>query len=145
HGMGRYTRRLREFVGLSQEQLARLAGVSQGAVSRLEMGRAVNTPLIVVMKINAAMRDALAQVDPKLLSRDARRLMQVQARAVPVPETECARQRVAVEPQLTEMVRLFRRVPPKNRDKLLTLVRAAATMLASDAADHSTRRGGRGT
>jgi DNA-binding transcriptional regulator YiaG len=41
-GMGLYTRRLRELVGrLSQEQLARLAGVGQGAVSRLEMGAAV--------------------------------------------------------------------------------------------------------
>ena len=64
-GMGRYTRRLREVVGLSQEQLARRAGVSQGAVSRLEAGRAVNTPLIVVMKINAAMRQALTALDER--------------------------------------------------------------------------------
>ena len=36
---GRQERRIREFLGLSQEQIARLAGVSQGAVSRLEAGR----------------------------------------------------------------------------------------------------------
>ena len=69
-GMGLYTRRLRELVGLSQEQLARLAGVSQGAVSRLEMGRAVHTPLIVVMKVNAAMR-----VDPQFIATASTSLM----------------------------------------------------------------------
>ncbi|HLY36478.1 MAG TPA: helix-turn-helix transcriptional regulator [Candidatus Binatia bacterium] len=131
--MGRYTRRLREFVGLSQEQLARLAGVSQGAVSRLEMGRAVNTPLIIVMKINAAMREALAEVDPKLLSTETRKLMAVRGRGVPSTETAFDQFPVAVEPQLTEMVRLFRRVPIKNRDRLLTLVRAAVAALGSDA------------
>jgi len=34
-GPGRRQRRVREFLGLSQEQLARLAGVSQRALSRL--------------------------------------------------------------------------------------------------------------
>jgi len=37
-GLGRQLRRVREFLGLSQDQVARLAGVSQGAVSRLEAG-----------------------------------------------------------------------------------------------------------
>src|SRR5262249_30559101 len=82
-GMGRYTRRLRELTGLSQEQLARLAGVSQGAVSRMEGGRAVNTPMIVVMRVNAAMRRALAQLPPGTLSEESRRLMDVPSRGVP--------------------------------------------------------------
>src|SRR2546422_5488972 len=38
-GLGRPLRRVREFLGLSQDQVARLAGGSQGAVSRLEAGR----------------------------------------------------------------------------------------------------------
>src|SRR5215470_3326809 len=58
-GLGRHTRRLREFLGLSQEQLARIAGVSQGAISRLEAGRGLATPLLVVMKINIAVIHAL--------------------------------------------------------------------------------------
>src|SRR5262245_49212375 len=53
---GRQERRVREFLGLSQDQLARLAGVSQGAVSRLEAGRGLATPLLVVMKINLVLR-----------------------------------------------------------------------------------------
>jgi transcriptional regulator with XRE-family HTH domain len=73
-GLGRHVRRVREFLGLSQEQVARMAGVSQGAVSRLEAGRGLATPLLVVMKITAAMRRAVATIDPALLSDDARRL-----------------------------------------------------------------------
>ena len=38
-GPGRRQRRVREFLGLSQEQLARLAGVSQRALSRLETAK----------------------------------------------------------------------------------------------------------
>ena len=45
--LGLQVRRVREFVGLSQEQVARTAGVSQGAVSRLEAGRGLGTPLLV--------------------------------------------------------------------------------------------------
>ena len=49
-GLGKQARRVREFLGLSQEQVARVAGVSQGAVSRFEGGRGLATPLLVVMK-----------------------------------------------------------------------------------------------
>jgi transcriptional regulator with XRE-family HTH domain len=128
-GMGLYTRRLRELVGLSQEQLARLAGVSQGALSRLEMGRAVNAPLIVVMKVNAAMRQALSTLDPKLLSPETKRLMAIPARGVPRDAAEFETLPLTPDPQLTDLVRLFWDVPPRNRTKLLTLVRAAVVVL----------------
>ena len=52
-GLGKQARRVREFLGLSQEQVARAAGVSQGAVSRFEGGRGLATPLLVVMKVNS--------------------------------------------------------------------------------------------
>jgi len=48
----RQLRRVREFLGLSQDQVARLAGVSQGAVSRLEAGRGLATPMVVVLKVH---------------------------------------------------------------------------------------------
>src|SRR4249919_1771446 len=75
-GLGEQVLRAREFLGLSQDQLARIAGVSQGAVSRLEHGRGLATPLLVVSKISAALRTALSQVDPELLSQEARRIVQ---------------------------------------------------------------------
>src|SRR5436190_22322384 len=71
-GLGRQARRIREFLGLSQEQIARAAGVSQCAISRLEGGRALATPLLVVVKPNVAMRRALSGYDTELLSPEAR-------------------------------------------------------------------------
>src|SRR5438445_10153434 len=82
-GLGRQERRVREFLGLSQEQLARLAGVSQGAVSRLEAGRGLATPMLVVLKINLALRRALRDVDPSLLNDDLRRVLQIEERISP--------------------------------------------------------------
>src|SRR4029077_11610448 len=54
-GLGEQVLRARDLLGLSQDQLARIAGVSQGAVSRLEHGRGLATPLLVVSKIAAAL------------------------------------------------------------------------------------------
>src|SRR5690242_1019055 len=82
-GLGREKRRIREFLGLSQEQLARLAGVSQGAISRLEAGRGLATPLLVVMKINSALKRAFDRIDPALLSDEARRLRESDDRMAP--------------------------------------------------------------
>ncbi len=48
-GFAAHARRVREFLGLSQVQLARLAGISQGGVSRFESGRGLSTPLLVVV------------------------------------------------------------------------------------------------
>src|SRR5262245_63526823 len=76
HELGAQVLRVREFLGLSQDQLARLAGVSQGAVSRLENGRGMATPLLVVTKTCHALRHALAHMDRTLLSSEARRIVE---------------------------------------------------------------------
>src|SRR5204862_5686298 len=81
--LGRQLRRVREFLGLSQDQVARLAGVSQGAVSRLEAGRGLATPMMVVLKINLALRQALGDVDPSLLNDDLRRVMRMDEQISP--------------------------------------------------------------
>src|SRR2546429_6620461 len=62
--LGRQLRRVREFLGLSQDQVARLAGGSQGAVSRLEAGRGVPPPLMVVLKVHPGLAPAPRAVDP---------------------------------------------------------------------------------
>ena len=77
--LGAQVLRIREFLGLSQEQLARLARVSQGAISRLENGRGLATPLLVVLKTCGALRAALMQVDQEILSPEARKLVVVGA------------------------------------------------------------------
>ena len=49
--LGCEMRRLREFLGLSQERLAQAAGASQGAVSRLEAGRGLGTSLLTAVRM----------------------------------------------------------------------------------------------
>jgi transcriptional regulator with XRE-family HTH domain len=129
-GLGRQARRVREFLGLSQEQIARLAGVSQGAVSRLEGGRGLATPLLVVVKLNIAMRRALRAYDPEMLSPEARDLLE---RTDNVPENGSAQfseYPLAKDAGVEEFVRLYRRLPEKQRDKLLAVVRATASALS---------------
>ena len=123
---------MREFLGMSQEQLARLAGVSQGAVSRLEAGRGLATPMLVVLKINLAMRAALRDVDPALLSDDLRRVLEIEERISPrVGDLGVGAEPVTKDPALEDVVRLYRGVPERQRDTFLSVVRAAADALSS--------------
>ena len=128
-GLGRHKRRVREFLGLSQEQLARLAGVSQGAISRLEAGRGLATPLLVVVKINAALKRELGRFDPELLSDEARWLREHDDRSVPTAEgfRDITLTR---DPGLEELIRLYQGMPSRQHERLLSVVRATATALA---------------
>lgn len=129
-GLGRQARRLREFLGLSQEQIAKMAGVSQGAVSRLEAGRGLATPLLVVMKINRALRTSVAKIDPELLSDDARRLLVQDPRATPdLGQGSFASYPIMKEPALEELIALYRELPERHRQKLLAVVRATTSAL----------------
>jgi transcriptional regulator with XRE-family HTH domain len=134
-GLGRHVRRLREFLGLSQEQIAKMAGVSQGAVSRLEGGRGLATPLLVVMKINAALRRAVSTIDPELLSDDARRLLTKDPRATPdMGQGSFEAYPILKEPALEELIALYRELPDRHRAKLLAVVRATTSaLLGADA------------
>jgi len=129
-GLGRHVRRVREFLGLSQEQVARMAGVSQGAVSRLEAGRGLATPLLVVMKITAAMRRAVATIDPELLSEEARRLMATDPVYAPqFRPADFEPYPILKEPPLEELIALYRQLPERHRAKLLSVVRATVVAL----------------
>jgi transcriptional regulator with XRE-family HTH domain len=130
-GLGRQARRIREFLGLSQEQIARLAGVSQGAISRLEGGRGLATPLLVVVKLNVAMRRALTGYDPELLSPEAREILAKTDLYVPDNGSKrFAEYPLAKDVGVEELVHLYRGLPERQRDKLLAVVRATASALA---------------
>jgi transcriptional regulator with XRE-family HTH domain len=105
--------RAREFLGFSQDQLARVAGVSQGAVSRLENGRGLATPLLVVTKISAALHTAHGT----FLS------------AVTPPDQP-----------LDELLRLYRSLSEGQRRHLLAVVRAITAALSDEPAGDA--RGG---
>jgi transcriptional regulator with XRE-family HTH domain len=127
---GRQERRVREFLGLSQDQLARLAGVSQGAVSRLEGGRGLATPMLVVLKINLAMRRALLEVDPALLNDDVRHALEFDHLvSPPVDDVGFNALPITKDPGLEELVVLYRNVPERQRETLLSVLRAAADAL----------------
>lgn len=126
-GLGRHARRMREFLGLTQEQLGRRAGVSQGAISRLEAGRGLATPLLVVVKIAGALQQSLAALDQSLLSPEARRLVEEGIRlAGPVSPPAGRDSPLTSDPALEEYVQLFHRVPEKRRGTFLAVVRATA-------------------
>jgi transcriptional regulator with XRE-family HTH domain len=132
--LGRRQRRIREFLGLSQEQVARLAGVSQGAVSRLETGRGLATPLLIVLKISAALARELRRVDPAVLSSDVREAAEMQAALVPSSGAFGFQDSPLVEdPELEALVRLWREAPARHRPSVLSVMRAIVTGLKTTA------------
>ncbi len=132
-GLGRHKRRVRELLGLSQEQLARLAGVSQGAISRLEGGRGLATPLLVVMRINHALKRALDEIEPELLSDEVRQLRAIDDRLAPPQEGGGFRAiPLLKDPALEEIVRLYWALPERGRRTLATVVRAIAGALGGE-------------
>lgn len=144
-GLGRQVQRLREFLGLSQDQLARIAGVSQGAISRLENGRGLATPLLVVLKVNEALRSGLSRLDPAHLSAEARRVLDLSA-GIASDTGGFASYAPAADERAEELLRLYRSVPERQREQLLSIVRATAGALRDTPAapaDAPSRRGDR--
>jgi len=127
--LGRQNRCVREFLGLSQAQLAKLAGVSQGAISRFESGRGMSTPVLIVTKIYLAIARELRALDPAILRDDVRRLLQI---GPPLAEDldwhEAARM---TDSDLLELVRLYHALPEGQRQALLAAMRAALDSLGA--------------
>jgi len=134
--LGKQSREIREFVGFSQEQVARLAGVSQGAVSRLEAGRGLGTPMIVIVKVGMVLRRALARLDPSVLNDNLRRFLLLEERlSPPVGGTGFVATPISGDTELDDLVRLYRTVPERHRETFLSVVRAIARSLAGRPAD----------
>src|SRR5436309_2752394 len=108
--LGRRLRRVREFLGLSQDQVARIAGVSQGAVSRLEAGRGLATPMLVVLKVQVVLGRAIGELDPAILDDQLRQNLDLGGLVRVGPDGTNAQPAVAItkDPELEEIVELYR-------------------------------------
>src|SRR5262245_10340678 len=128
--LGRQVRRVREFVGLSQGQLAELAHVSQAAVSRLEAGRGLATPLLLLMKVYVPLARALRGLDPAMLNDDLRWILEFDEHLNLAPQDGNARvvSPVTSDPGLEEIIRLYQRIPERRRGSLLVVARVLSSV-----------------
>jgi transcriptional regulator with XRE-family HTH domain len=128
--LGIQQRRIRQFLGLSQEDLARRAAVSQAAVSRLETGRGLATPLLIVLRIGQALVRELRQLDPAILSTRLRGAVETPD-LLPdgfghPPDVDPSEDERGAE----ELVAIYQALPEAQRADFLVFLRSAATALS---------------
>ena len=129
HDLGRRIRRVREFLGLSQDQIARMAGVSQGAVSRLEAGRGLATPMLVVLKVHVVLARALTQLDAGLIDDQLRDSLDLGSIARLGAADKNGDVPITKDPELEEIVELYHALTGRQRRTLVAVVRATARSL----------------
>ncbi|HEV7732132.1 MAG TPA: helix-turn-helix domain-containing protein [Candidatus Binatia bacterium] len=127
--LGNHVRRTRELLGLTQGQLATIAGASQAAVSRLELGSALGTPYLVVLAVQSALCTKLRELTelPATETEGALghpSMMAELTDARPLPP-------VVVAEELLRYVAIFNEAPPPLRMQLLAIVEAVATPAAA--------------
>src|SRR5215471_16950266 len=137
-GLGKQARRVREFVGLSQEQVARAAGVSQGAVSRFEGGRGLSTPFVGIMKINLALAHALKELEPDLLTDEVRRFMK-HLDVLKLPDDPGSpvnpvgphfkKFQLSPNPELVQVIELYYELPESKRQAFIAVMSATISAL----------------
>ena len=99
-------------------------------MSRLEAGKGLGTPLLVIVKIGLVMQQGLRTVDPSMLKEELRHFLELENRlSPPVNGIGVELLPVAQEPALQDIIRLYRAIPDRNRDTFLAVVRAAAQSL----------------
>ncbi len=121
--IGRQMRALREFLGLSQDQLATLAGVSQGAVSRFETGRGRFTPAVVVLKLAVGLAAHCRARGHAVLSAPLARMLDDLEECVPRGGGR-ALPAIAREREAEELQRLFNAAPAPARGAALAVLRS---------------------
>ena len=135
---GAHVRRVREFLGLSQEQVARAAGVSQGAVSRFEGGRGLSTPFVGIMKINLALAHALKELEPGMLTDEVKRFLKhleilhlPNDQGVPVNPVGPNFRKIVLSPnpELVQVIELYYDLPESKRHAFIAVMSATISAL----------------
>ena len=99
--------------------------MSQGAVSRLETARGLATPMLVVLKVNAALAHEVRRLQPTLVGAELTQAVALQSALSPLTGAHEFRDLpLPSDPQLEELVRLYRGTPLRHRQRVLAIVRA---------------------
>jgi len=105
--------------------------VSQGAVSRLEAGRGMSTPLLVVMKVGRVLCQAMAGLGPGVLREDVRRVTMLPPPLAEEAGDAAGCEPTEPEPELAELLAIYSSVAPGQRHALVNLLRATSDSLTS--------------
>ncbi len=130
--LGTHVRTMRTFLHLTQEQLAKDAGVSQGAVSRLESGTGLATPYLVVLRVQHVLCAKLRAMDQDIALGDELTALLSHPSMLPdqdAPASVPARP-ITADPLLAPYLATFHRVSPRAREHLLTVVNAVAEVIS---------------
>jgi transcriptional regulator with XRE-family HTH domain len=129
--LGRRTRGIRELVGWTQQDLADRAGVSQGAISRFELGQGLATPFLVVVRVLRVLHGGAQRLQSETAGAEAMQLLSEQSRTflelllddpVDVPSV--------LDPDLERLLGVFRGVPPTARERFVKIAETIAEALS---------------
>lgn len=109
--LAREARELRRLLGWSQEHVADLATVSQGAVSRLESGRMLNVPLHTVVVVMQVLVQGAEQVGIQLTAATYAFLSPFEGCIVH-----------PIDPTFASMLRVFHRFPIAQQAAFVTFL-----------------------
>lgn len=122
--LGQTIRSARWLTGLTQAELAGLAGVSQGALSRLESARGMFAPLVVVLRVLSALRRPIAALPPEEVTPDVRHLVQMTAASATGATSE-------PDSGLATLLALYREMSATERERFVRVAEATATAIVA--------------
>lgn len=126
---GETIRELRELLGLSQQELANQALISQGAVSRVESGDHPGLPLVTVMKLLAAFSANIPSI-ADALRPEVKTLLSFAAALRPL-----GLKSEPLDPTFTSLLSAFQSLTQAQKRTFVRLVTPLATYLAEEVKD----------
>jgi len=109
---------MRNLLGLSQEELAKAADVSQGAISRAEFGDGLATPLLTYTKVFIALATEIETLPPHSVAPEVLEFIESLRKLVP---TMMSTKEVTTNPQLAHLLTLFGDMPVENQREFITI------------------------
>lgn len=119
---------MRLLLNVSQDQLAITADVSQGAVSRIESGKCLNTPLISYVKVVGALCHELLGSGEDV-SPEIRGILDVYHAAMPTI-MDTSQFQVFSDPHIHTLLQHYRSLSPAGQHVFMTLLTPIADHLS---------------